>query len=576
MKKKIITKLNLAVKTVITLKKSAGTQLNNFKIFLIFMSFVALFSSEMEAQSVDAWMTSGDKSSLIEQQTSTSFVSNPNPSSSTITIDEGTTYQTMDGFGWCFTEGSAEVISSLEPTQQGSLLTELFDTTSGIGSSVVRISIGASDLGSSDYSYDDLASGTDVNMTKFSLAGPDSLYLFPILKKILVINPNIKILATPWSAPRWMKSNNAWKGGSLQTQYYAAYAKYFVKYITAMQAQGIPIWAITPQNEPENPNNEPSLVMNSTEETNFINNNLGPAFTAAGIKTKIICFDHNCDHPDYPTYVCNNSTYVDGSAFHLYAGSISALTTVHDATSKNIYFTEQYTAASGDFSGDFSWHLQNVMLGAPNNWAKTAIEWNLATNESYGPHTPGGCSECLGAITINNSTSYTHNVSFYIVTQLSQFVKSGAVRISSVSTDGNLITGSFKNPDGSIILVVLNTGSIPVDFKVNYGLLSFTYSIPAVSAISFIWKSPTGIESKVSQPINSFPNPVKNSLTIDISDNGPFSVIITDLSGKILLEQPIFAVNNSVEIDMGNFINGFYLVELKGNSRNYIYKIVKN
>jgi glucosylceramidase len=576
MDKNFINLFCLVINQRITLDKSWRLLFNYFRIYFISIVFIFIASYKVSAQTVDAWMTTGDQSSLREQESSTSFVSNPALYPSTITVDESTTYQTMDGFGWCFTEGSAEVISGLQAGQQESLLTELFDTINGIGSSVVRISIGASDLGSSDYSYDDLTSGTDVNMTKFSLKGPDSLYLFPLLKKILIINPNIKILATPWSAPRWMKSNNAWKGGSLQTQYYDAYAKYFVKYITAMQAQGIPIWAITPQNEPENPGNEPSLVMNSTEETDFINNSLGPAFFDAGIKTKIIAYDHNCDDTNYPIYVCDNSTYVDGSAFHLYAGSITALTTVYNSTSKNVYFTEQYTGASGSFSGDFSWHLQNVMLGAPNNWAKTAIEWNLATDPSYGPHTPGGCSSCLGAITITSNTTYTHNVSFYIVAQLSQFVKSGAVRISSQSTDGNLITTSFINQDGTVVLAVMNTRGNPTDFKVDNGSLSFTYSIPAVSAITFIWRDPTGTTLTGSQENSSFPNPVKSNLTLDVTNDEPLNMIITDLSGKILLEQPVVTLNNKAEIDMGNFNNGIYIIRLKGNSMSYIYKIIKN
>ena len=451
--------------------------------FNLFLFATVIFQAE--AQTVNSWVTNANQSTLLQQQTAVSFAPGSGP---TISVNAGTTYQTIDGYGFCLTEGSAEAISSLNATQQDNLLNEFFNTSTGMGNSVLRISIGASDLSSSSYSYND--GGVDVNQNNFSLSGPDLTYIVPLVKRILQINPNIKILATPWSAPRWMKTNNAWIGGSLNTAYYASYATYFVKYINAMKAQGINIWAVTPQNEPENPYNEPSMAMNASEETTFINNNLGPAFQSAGFSTKIIAFDHNCDNTAYPTQVLNGSSYVDGAAFHLYAGNISALTTVHDATGKNVYFTEQFTSTTGGFSGDFPWHIQNVMIGSMNNWAKTALEWNVATDAGYGPRTPGGCTSCLGAVTINNSSSYTRNVSYYIIAQFSKFVKSGAVRIASSSANGSLPNVAFKNPDGSIVLIVFNNGGSQT-FTVGSGSNTFSYTHAGSSAVSFVW--PTGV-----------------------------------------------------------------------------------
>ena len=199
-----------------------------------------------------------------------------------------------------------------------------------------------------------------------------------------------------------MKSNGTWIGGSLNPTYYSAYSQYFVKYLQEMDANGITIWGITPQNEPENPWNEPSMVMNSVQQTNFINDHLGPAIDTSGYSPKIIAFDHNCDNTSYPIDVLNNSSYVDGAAFHMYAGNISALSTVRNATGKNVYFTEQYTDVNGDFNGELGWHMENVVIGSLNNWSKCVLEWNLATDASHGPHTPGGCTECLGALTITN------------------------------------------------------------------------------------------------------------------------------------------------------------------------------
>ncbi|RKR09181.1 glucosylceramidase [Flavobacterium sp. 90] len=452
---------------------------------MIKVIIMLLFITNVNAQTVTPWITSGDQTKLLQQQGTVSFGANSGSNPSTVTVNAGTTYQTMDGFGYTLTEGSCEVISGMAATQQNQLLNDLYNPTTGLNANVVRISIGASDLSSSSYSYNETSG--DVNMNNFSLNGPDLTYLIPIIKKIKLINPNIKILATPWSAPRWMKSNGSWVGGNLQTQYYAAYAKYFVKYFDAMAAQGISIWGITPQNEPENPNNEPSMLMNSTEQKNFINQQLGPQMAAAGYGgIKIIAFDHNCDNTAYPIDVLNNSSYVDGAAFHLYLGNISAMSTVKNATNKNVYFTEQYTGSGGSFSGDFGWHMQNVVIGSTTNWAKTVLEWNAANNSSLGPRTPGGCTTCLGAVTVNNSTSYTKNVAYYIIGQISKFVKPGALRVASSSTSGSITSSAFKNPDGSIALVIYNSGSANT-IKVVSGSSAFDYAVPASSAVTFNW-----------------------------------------------------------------------------------------
>lgn len=441
-----------------------------------------------QAQTVTPWLTKGDQTALLAQQATVSFAANSGTNANTITITPGTTYQTVDGYGWCLTDGSAEVIAGMAATQQNNLLQELFNPSTGLSSNVVRISIGASDLSQYTYSYDDTYG--DTALANFSLAGFTQNYTIPILQKILAINPNIKILATPWSAPYWMKSNNGWVGGSLLAANYSVYANYFVKYLQAMQANGIRIWAITPQNEPENPYNEPSMTMTASEQQNFINNNLGPALMNNGFGyVKIIAFDHNCDNTSYPTTVLNNSAYVDGAAFHLYAGSISAMTTVKNNTGKNVYFTEQYVGGPGSFSGDFGWHMQNVIIGASNNWAKIVMEWNLATNTSYGPHTAGGCSNCMGAVTINSSTSYTRNSPYYMIGQISKFVKNGAVRIGTSVSGTTIKAVSFKNNDGSIVVVAYNSSGSATSTKIVNGSNAFTYSIPASSAVTFKWAS---------------------------------------------------------------------------------------
>ncbi len=450
-------------------------------------SFLGLFLVSMclglKAQTISVTLTKGDQSVRLAEQNTVSFsessINNP-----TIVIDENKKNQTIDGFGHMLTQGSAKVIKTLDGSIQTALLEELYHPNTGNNMSVVRISIGASDLSDSSYTYNQ--SSGDVNMSNFSLDGPDTRDLIPILKKILAINPNIKVLATPWTAPTWMKTNNSYIGGRLQTQYYDAYARYFVKYLDAMKAEGIDIWAITPQNEPENPFNEPSMEMNADEQIDFINNHLGPAIQGAGYTTKIIAYDHNCDNLEYPKKVLNNSSFVDGAAFHLYdpEANIAGMSEVHDATGKNVYFTEQFTSSEGNFDGDFGWHMENVVLGSLNNWSKTVIEWNLANDTSFGPRTPDGCTTCLGAITINGSSSFTRNVSYYIIGQVSKFVQPNARHIS---TSKNILNTAFVNPDGSKVLVVYNRESGVKTISVNWNNKSFEYDVPARSAVTFAW-----------------------------------------------------------------------------------------
>ncbi len=314
----------------------------------------------------------------------------------TITVSEQTTYQEMDGFGFALTGGSALHLNNMGSSQRSVLLEELFGSN-GIGISYLRVSVGASDLDLEPFSYDDLPTGQteDLNLDHFSIA-KDQQNLIPILKEILSINPNIKILGSPWSAPSWMKTGNSTIGGSLKPVYYSVYANYLVKYIQAYQTEGITIDAFSVQNEPHHDNNNPSMRMEANEMADFVKNELGPAFANANIQTKIIVWDHNADNVNYPISIFNDldaNQYIDGAAFHLYAGSINDLSQVHNAhPDQNLYFTEQWVGSTGNFAGDLAWHVRNLMIGATRNWCKNILEWNLTSNPQLEPHTTGGCS----------------------------------------------------------------------------------------------------------------------------------------------------------------------------------------
>ena len=439
---------------------------------------------------VTTWLTTADKASLFREQPGRLAFGAIAGSGAVIEIDEAKTYQTIDGFGCCLTGGSATLLHQMGAAERGRLLRELFGTTgTEIGMSYLRISIGASDLDARVFSYDDRPAGqTDAALAYFSLA-PDQAHLLPVLREILAINPNIKILGSPWSPPTWMKTNGESKGGSLKPEFYAAYARYFVKYIEGMKAAGVRVDAITVQNEPLHPGNNPSLLMLAEQQAEFIKSHLGPAFRAAGLDTKIICYDHNADRPDYPLTVLNDpgaAQYVDGSAFHLYAGPIEALNQVHDAhPDKHIYFTEQWIGAPGKFASDLAWHTKTLLIGATRNWARTVLEWNLAADPQQNPHTPGGCTECLGAITLAGN-AVTRNEAYYIIAHASKFVRPGSVRIAT-NLPANLPNVAFRTPAGRKVLLVLNTGSAPAQFTIGYQGKTVTTTLARNSAGTYVW-----------------------------------------------------------------------------------------
>lgn len=438
---------------------------------------------------IDMWLTKGDQSVLLKKQTQPiSFVDTTN-SYGVIDVDTTRTFQQVDGFGYTLTGGSATLINSMG-SAKSALLQELFGQgENAISVNYLRVSIGASDLSDKVFSYDDLPAGqTDPQLEKFSLSW-DTVDLVPVLKEILAINPALKIMASPWSPPVWMKDNNNSIGGSLLPQYYGVYANYFVKYIQAMQSKGIAIEAVTIQNEPQHGGNNPSMVMSALQQADFVKNHLGPAFQAAGISTKIIVWDHNCDNPNYPITILNDAAakpFVYGSAFHLYNGDISALSTVHEAhPDRALYFTEQWTASTGNFGGDLTWHLKNVVIGSMFNWSRTALEWNLANNPSFGPHTPGGCTECKGALTINGN-SVSRNVSYYIIAHASKFVPAGSVRIASSILPGipNVV---FKTPAGKKVMIAVNDSNAAIGFNIKFkGKLAFT-SLASGAVATYTW-----------------------------------------------------------------------------------------
>jgi glucosylceramidase len=442
---------------------------------------------------IAVWLTNPDKSALFTRQSSTLHFSKSAASGPIIDVSDTEEFQTIDGFGFALTGGSAQHLIRMEPAKRTAILREIFSTEgNGIGVSYLRLSIGASDLNDHVFSYDDLPAGeTDPQMAGFSL-DPDRADVIPVMKDILAIDPRIKILGSPWSAPAWMKSNHAVKGGHLLPEYYAAYAEYFVRYIDGMKAEGIPIDAITVQNEPLNEGNTPSMQMLAADQAVFIKTALGPAFRRAGIKTKIVLYDHNCDVPEYAISILGDpeaAQYVEGSGFHLYNGKIEAMSQVHDAyPAKNLYFTEQMVIGSVETqpSIEVMEPVRRLIVGATRNWSRNVLLWNLAADSKNQPHTDnGGCTMCQGAITIDGNT-VTRNLAYYAMAHASKFVRPGSVRIASNDLE-TLPNVAFQTAGGHVVTIVANAAQAPQTFAIRYRGESATATLAAGAVGTYVW-----------------------------------------------------------------------------------------
>ncbi|GHO58909.1 glycoside hydrolase family 30 protein [Ktedonobacter robiniae] len=611
-----------------------------------------------DSQDVRAWLTTPEQSNLLKEQPAISFSNHADPNTATITVNTEQKYQSMTGFGASLTASSAVVLSQSNIDQKQVMRT-LFDPHQGIGLSYLRQPMGSSDLAPpldasknwvGEYTYDDMPAGqTDPTLSHFSIAQDDHYHITSLLKEALRINPRLKIMATPWSPPAWMKlpgnswghctncdggnqgfydGSNSWDntpndyvsitfngtqikfygvvgtdhgigafsidggsetmvdfyaptnagntlvytspvlsagqhtlkvrvtgqqnssahwnginpdrvdiisasgvttvddnvqgsglnqfsyGGSgvasinqgyLNPKYYQAYAQYFVAFIKAYEREGIPIYAITPQNEPQNGNYMPTMLLPATSQTandttigneaDFITN-LASAFQQSHVQTKILAFDHNWDTPEYPSAILNSPAgkYVDGIAFHCYGGDPSAQDQFYGQ--KDIYETE---CSGGQWENNsnptFAATLQDVMelgIGSTTHGAKTVVRWGLALDPNGNPHldTAGSCGTCRGVISIAADGSVTKNSDYYGLGHFSKFVAPGSWRIASTANSSNLENVAFLNRDGTRVLVIYNhnaSSAGATTFQVQVGHKVFSYILPAGAAVTFTW-----------------------------------------------------------------------------------------
>lgn len=445
------------------------------------------------ASTSEVWLTDMAQGSKLSKKPDTTFIVDDGAPGLAIVVDEYTTYQQMDGFGASLTDASSWLLQyKLSTGKRAEVMEKLFGQT-GIGLSLLRQTIGASDFNWEAYSYNETAG--DVNMNNFSIHR-DLPYIVPMVKQAKSINPQLKVMAAAWSPPGWMKkgqfsnAQNSMNTGYLDPQYYGAYANYLVKFIQAYTAQGIPIYAISPVNEPGLQNPEyPTTYMSISDHNNFIKNNLGPAIKNARLDTKIMAYDFNWDNLSFPQQALADpavNAYIAGTAFHHYGGSPSAMTTLHNQyPSKDIWFTE---GGFGSWNPSFN-GMMREMIAVPRNWSKSYILWNLALDQNNGP-TLLSNSINWGTISVRSDKmdSVTFNDQYYAIGHFSKFVVPGAHRISSTTYDtGTLDQVAFKNPDGTKAIVVFNYGSASNTFKVVWNGQKITYTLNPNAAVTFKW-----------------------------------------------------------------------------------------
>ena len=472
------------------------------------LSLSLLFASAMIwAEPVRIYTTTADGQKKLEYTTTQSSHSK---SARHITLKPATTYQEMDGFGYAITYSACYNLLKMAPADRKAFLTRTYSRTEGYGVSYARISIGCSDFSSTEYSLCDTP-----GLENFRLYSDETQYVIPILKEILAINPDLKIMAAPWTCPKWMKvkslSNlvgyDSWTSGSLNPEHYQTYADYFVRFVQAFAAEGIPIYAVTPQNEPLNRGNCASLYMPWAEQAAFVNK-LAPAFAHAGITTKIYCFDHNynydniSDQQDYPINFYNaldpdmdGRELVVGSAWHDYGGSVTELDDINaKAPDKEVIFTETSIGTWNDgrnLSSRLLTDMKNLVYNTVTRQSKAVMVWNFMLDLNRGPNLDGGCQTCFGAVDIDQNDYHTlsYNSHYFVMAHASLAALPGAHRIdaslSNASSDVSYV--AFQNPDGSYGALVFNQGSSSLQMSMGVTSTAIArFTLPAKSLVTVV------------------------------------------------------------------------------------------
>lgn len=458
----------------------------------LLVSLLAAAASAANAAPVRAWLTTPDQRQLMAPST----VAAPAVAAdAVIRIDPARQYQRIAGFGAAITEASAWLMRhGMAPAQRDALMKELFTRDgAGLGFELTRLTIGASDFSRRHYSLDDMPPGqTDPELRHFSL-DPERADVLPAVKQALALNPKLQVMASPWSAPGWMKTTDSLVQGQLKPEFYGAFANYMVRYVEGMAAEGVPIFALTLQNEPHfEPPDYPGMRMPPRTRAEVVGRHLGPLLKAKGLKTQILEWDHNWDEPWSPLSMLSDATarpYVSGVAWHCYAGDVAVQSQVAQHFPElDVWFTE---CSGGQWKTQWAetlpWLMRNLVIGSVRHGARGVLMWNLALDPQYGPHL-GGCKDCRGVVTIDPATGQvTRNMEYYAFGHASRFVHQGARRIESAGDVRDVDHVAFTNPDGSTVVVVSNSAAQPRRFSVQAPGRRFGYTLPAGSVATIVW-----------------------------------------------------------------------------------------
>ena len=435
---------------------------------------------------VEVYLSMGNRLQLDERQHPIPF--SEESADITIEVDASEAFQSITGFGAAMTGSSAYLIRQMDTDSREQLLTDLFDPEEGIGVSNIRLTIGSSDFSLSTYSYCD-----EPGLENFAIPDTDMRDLIPVMQQILKINPDIWIMASPWSAPAWMKDSNSMNGGSLKQEHFDDFAHYLKMFVQAYEEHGIPVHALTVQNEPlHETGGYPTMYMPWQDQNEFIRDHLGPLFEEEGLQTEIIIWDHNWDNYNYPIQILDDPVtreYVVGSAFHGYAGDVGQMSNVHRThPDKELYFTEISGGGwATNFWSNIVWNYQHIFFGSLRQHSKNALLWNMALDENDGPKN-GGCQNCRGVVTVTGQSSYQKNEEYYMLAHIARDVRPGSKRISSSNPPvENLDYMAFEDPQEGLILVVINTSEHGRRLQVQSGKGSFIYSVPGNSLATFVW-----------------------------------------------------------------------------------------
>lgn len=442
------------------------------------------------------WITTSDHARALEPAPD-AVATGDAPLPLHIRVDAARRYQRMVGFGASLTDASAWLIAHrMSPSQRSALLRELYGRQEGgVGFDFVRLTIGASDFSRRHYSLADTRDGApDPALRSFSI-DPNRRDVVPVLREVLAVNPGLKIMASPWSAPAWMKTSGSLVQGALKPEYHDAFARYLVRYVDAYAAEGIEVSALTLQNEPAyEPKDYPGMRLDAPARADIIGAHLGPMLAARARKVEIFDWDHNWDMPEQPLAVLADpraQRYVDAVAWHCYGGEVSAQSRVRDAyPGKDVYHTE---CSGGDWepvrSGGMTLQARTLIVGATRHWARGVLFWNLALDERGGPHA-GGCDTCRGVVTVDSRTGRVSRTDdYYALAHASRFVRRDAYRIGSSEAAQGVDNVAFLNPDGTVALVVVNSSPASRAFSVSGAGARFDYALPGKSLATFVWQS---------------------------------------------------------------------------------------